>query len=276
MRQVCAPGLKEAQTPQAHPAHAIQRRQRGSSSVFTRVRDTPAEPSRRSGPEKRDCPQSVETLSSPATPATPANIVQGLPDWASQINNTDTVAAVAQILQSPQGQQLQQLVQSLQMQQQKPQPSLLQALDAGLVVQLQALTAQLTAAATANSMNPLEQRVSSFNKKLLGPFDFGNDSDRGDDSKKESSSSQMPMVSEPSSLFHQLAEQLQQQNLEQFQKQLLEHHQQKAMSMEGQDSIFGHENSNAQSGSQQQLSEQDNKLDDTIDNQQQVCMTSGT
>lgn len=40
-----------------------------------------------------------------------------------------------------------------------------------------------------------------------------------------------PMVSEPinSSLFHQLAEQLQQQNMEQFQKQLLEHqqHQQK-------------------------------------------------
>lgn len=63
--------------------------------------------------------------------------------------------------------QLQQLVQSLQMQQQKPQPSLLQALDAGLVVQLQALTAQLTAAATANSLNPLEQRVSSFNKVML-------------------------------------------------------------------------------------------------------------
>lgn len=63
--------------------------------------------------------------------------------------------------------QLQQLVQSLQMQQQKPQPSLLQALDAGLVVQLQALTAQLTAAATANSLNPLEQRVSTFNKVML-------------------------------------------------------------------------------------------------------------
>lgn len=65
--------------------------------------------------------------------------------------------------------QLQQLVQSLQLQQQKPQPSLLQALDAGLVVQLQALTAQLTAAATANSLNPLEQRVSSFNKVMLQP-----------------------------------------------------------------------------------------------------------
>ncbi|XP_074548082.1 SR-related and CTD-associated factor 8 [Halichoeres trimaculatus] len=220
-------------------------------------------------------PVNNTTPGTPATPATPANIVQGLPDWASQITNTDTVAAVAQILQSPQGQQLQQLVQSLQMQQQKPQPSLLQALDAGLVVQLQALTAQLTAAATANSLNPLEQRVSSFNKKLLGPFDFGNDSERGEESKKDTSSSQLPMVSEPinSSLFHQLAEQLQQQNLEQFQKQLLEHqqHQQKALSLEGQDSIFGQENSVAtgQSSSQPQLPDQDSKVDDSIDNQQQ-------
>uniref|UniRef100_A0A3Q1GFZ9 SR-related CTD associated factor 8 n=1 Tax=Acanthochromis polyacanthus TaxID=80966 RepID=A0A3Q1GFZ9_9TELE len=217
-------------------------------------------------------PVNNTTPGTPATPATPANIVQGLPDWASQITNTDTVAAVAQILQSPQGQQLQQLVQSLQMQQQKPQPSLLQALDAGLVVQLQALTAQLTAAATANSLNPLEQRVSSFNKKLLGPFDFGNDSERSEETKKDSSSSQLPMVSEPinSSLFHQLAEQLQQQNLEQFQKQLLEH-QQKAMSIEGQDSIFGQENpvAGAQSSSQSQLPEPENKLDDSIDNQQQ-------
>ncbi|KAG7509695.1 SCAF8 isoform X1 [Solea senegalensis] len=219
-------------------------------------------------------PVNNTTPGTPATPATPANLVQGLPDWASQINNTDTVAAVAQILQSPQGQQLQQLVQSLQMQQQKPQPSLLQALDAGLVVQLQALTAQLTAAATANSLNPLEQRVSSFNKKLLGPFDFGNDNERGEESKKDSSSSQLPMVSEPinSSLFHQLAEQLQQQNLEQFQKQLLEHqqHQQKAMSIEGQDSMYGQENSvTAQSSSQPQLPEPENKMDDSIDNQQQ-------
>lgn len=53
------------------------------------------------------------------------------------------------------------------MQQQKPQPSLLQALDAGLVVQLQALTAQLTAAAAAaNTLNPLEQSV-SFNKVVI-------------------------------------------------------------------------------------------------------------
>ncbi|KAM9787178.1 SR-related and CTD-associated factor 8 isoform X1 [Syngnathus typhle] len=217
-------------------------------------------------------PVNNTTPGTPATPATPANIVQGLPDWASQITNTDTVAAVAQILQTPQGQQLQQLVQSLQMQQQKPQPSLLQALDAGLVVQLQALTAQLTAAATANSLNPLEQRVSSFNKKLLGQFDFGNEAERVEEAKKEAASSQLPMVSEPmnSSLFHQLAEQLQQQNLEQFQKQLLEH-QQKAMSIDGQDTLYGQENSvaTAQTSCQPQLPEPEIKMDDTIDNQQQ-------
>lgn len=44
------------------------------------------------------------------------------------------------------------------------------------------------------------------------------------------------------------------------------------MSIEGQDSIFGQENSvaTAQSSSQAQLPEPDNKLDDSIDNQQQV------
>lgn len=220
-------------------------------------------------------PVNSTTPGTPATPATPANIVQSLPDWASQISNTDTVAAVAQILQSPQGQQLQQLVQSLQMQQQKPQPSLLQALDAGLVVQLQALTAQLTAAATANKLNPLEQRVSSFNKKLLGQFDFGNESEHSEDSKKDSASSQIPVLSESinSSIFHQLAEHLQQQNLEQFQKQLMEHqqHQQKSMSMESQEAIFGTENSapSGQSSGSLQLQDQDAKIDDSIDNQQQ-------
>lgn len=122
------------------------------------------------------------------------------------------------------------------------------------------------------------------------------------------------MVSEPinSSLFHQLAEQLQQQNLEQFQKQLLEHQQKvvatttspksvssrgsalelvlerlsacvglhcshssffQAITIEGQDSLFGPENSvaNSQNSSQPQLPEPSSKLDDSIDNQQQVC-----
>uniref|UniRef100_A0A4W3H5U5 SR-related CTD associated factor 8 n=1 Tax=Callorhinchus milii TaxID=7868 RepID=A0A4W3H5U5_CALMI len=193
---------------------------------------------------------SSNTPGTPATPATPANVVQNLPDsWASisQMSNTDTIAAVAQLLQSPQGQQLQQLVQSLQMQQQKPQPSLLQALDAGLVVQLQALTAQLTAAATAaNTLNPLEQRL-NFNKVL-------------------------PLVTETmnTSLFQQLAEQFQQQNFEQFRQQLMEQ-QQQTQQVQSQEVTFGSEKSVTPSqGSTQLLLEQEIKMEDSLEQQQQV------
>lgn len=48
------------------------------------------------------------------------------------------------------------------------------------------------------------------------------------------------------------------------------------MGIEGHDSMFGQENSvaTAQSSSQPQLPEPDNKLDDSIDNQQQVSNSS--
>uniref|UniRef100_A0A674I0E5 SR-related CTD associated factor 8 n=1 Tax=Terrapene triunguis TaxID=2587831 RepID=A0A674I0E5_9SAUR len=218
---------------------------------------------------------SNNTPGTPVTPVTPANVVQSLPDpWVSQIANTDTLAAVAQILQSPQGQQLQQLIQTLQIQQQKPQPSLLQALDAGLVVQLQALTAQLTAAAAAaNTLNPLEQNV-SFNKKLMDRFDFGEEPDLSEEPKKETPNSQLPLVSESvnNSLFHQLAEQLQQQNLEHLRQQLLEQQQpQKASPEENQEGNFGseHSASPSQGSSQQQFLEVETNLDDSMDIQQQ-------
>uniref|UniRef100_A0A8C3S1A8 SR-related CTD associated factor 8 n=1 Tax=Chelydra serpentina TaxID=8475 RepID=A0A8C3S1A8_CHESE len=218
---------------------------------------------------------SNNTPGTPVTPVTPANVVQSLPDpWVSQIANTDTLAAVAQILQSPQGQQLQQLIQTLQIQQQKPQPSLLQALDAGLVVQLQALTAQLTAAAAAaNTLNPLEQNV-SFNKKLMDRFDFGEEPELSEEPKKETPTSQLPLVSESvnNSLFHQLAEQLQQQNLEHLRQQLLEQQQpQKASPEENQEGNFGseHSASPSQGSSQQQFLEVETNLDDSMDIQQQ-------
>ncbi|KFO87916.1 Protein SCAF8, partial [Buceros rhinoceros silvestris] len=218
---------------------------------------------------------SNNTPGTPVTPVTPANVVQSLPDpWVSQIANTDTLAAVAQILQSPQGQQLQQLIQTLQIQQQKPQPSLLQALDAGLVVQLQALTAQLTAAAAAaNTLNPLEQSV-SFNKKLMDRFDFGEESEQNEEPKKETPTSQLPLVPESvnNSLFHQLAEQLQQQNLEHLRQQLLEQQQpQKASPEENQEVNFGseHSASPSQGSSQQQFLEVETNVDDSMDIQQQ-------
>ncbi|KAJ7400798.1 Protein SCAF8 [Pitangus sulphuratus] len=219
---------------------------------------------------------SNNTPGTPVTPVTPANVAQSLPDpWVSQIANTDTLAAVAQILQSPQGQQLQQLIQTLQIQQQKPQPSLLQALDAGLVVQLQALTAQLTAAAAAaNTLNPLDQSV-SFNKKLMDRFDFGEESEQNEEPKKETPSSQLPLVPESvnNSLFHQLAEQLQQQNLEHLRQQLLEQQQQpqKASPEENQEGNFGseHSASPSQGSSQQQFLEVETNVDDSMDIQQQ-------
>ncbi|KAF6115998.1 SR-related CTD associated factor 8 [Phyllostomus discolor] len=215
------------------------------------------------------------TPGTPVTPVTPANVVQGLPDpWVSQIANTDTLTAVAQILQSPQGQQFQQLIQTLQIQQQKPQPSILQALDAGLVVQLQALTAQLTAAAAAaNTLNPLEPGV-SFNKKLMDRFDFGEDSEHSEEPKKEIPTSQLSHVSESvnNSIFHQIAEQLQQQNLEHLRQQLLEQQQpQKATPQDSQEGTFGseHSASPSQGSSQQHFLEPEANLDDSIDIQQQ-------
>ncbi|XP_056423018.1 SR-related and CTD-associated factor 8 isoform X2 [Hyla sarda] len=213
------------------------------------------------------------TPGTPATPVTPANVVQGIPDpWIAQITNTDTLAAVAQILQSPQGQQLQQLVQSLHVQQQKPQPSLLQALDAGLVVQLQALTAQLTAAAAAsNTLNPLEQSV-SLSKKLMDRFDFGEDKSQNEDSKKDGS--QIPLVPDSvnNSLFHQLAEHLQQQNLEHLRHQFLEQqHTPKMTAQENQDMMSESENSAtpSQDDSQQAFREKDQQLHTSLSIQQE-------
>ncbi|XP_072907215.1 SR-related and CTD-associated factor 8 [Hemitrygon akajei] len=219
---------------------------------------------------------SSNTPGTPATPATPANVVQNLPDaWASisQLSNSDTIAAVAQLLQSPQGQQLQQLVQNLQMQQQKPQPSLLQALDAGLVVQLQALTAQLTAAATANTLNPLEPGL-NFNKKLLDRFEYDEEHDPSDEAKKETSTSQLPLVTETmnTSLFQQLAEQFQQQNFEQLQQQLMEQQQtQQNAALDSQEVTFGSEQSAtpSQGSTHHQQQEQEVRVEDPLEQQQQ-------
>ncbi|XP_078505305.1 SR-related and CTD-associated factor 8 [Lissotriton helveticus] len=217
-------------------------------------------------------------MGTPVTPVPQANISASMPDpWGTQMPNSDTLTAVAQILQSPQGQQLQQLVQTLQIQQQKPQPSLLQALDAGLVVQLQALTAQLTAAAASSSLNPLEQTV-SLSKRLMDTFDFVDDTDHGDESKMEAPTSQHSLVSETlnSSLFQQLAEHLQQQNLEHLRQQIMEQPsqtitQENQESQESQEVTFGSENSGSpsQGSSQQQFQEAESKLEESREMEQE-------
>ncbi|EMP38081.1 Protein SCAF8, partial [Chelonia mydas] len=193
--------------------------------------------------------------------------------FAPRFSN-NIISTFQNLYRCPGDDKLQQLIQTLQIQQQKPQPSLLQALDAGLVVQLQALTAQLTAAAAAaNTLNPLEQNV-SFNKKLMDRFDFGEEPELSEEPKKETPTSQLPLVSESvnNSLFHQLAEQLQQQNLEHLRQQLLEQQQpQKASPEENQEGNFGseHSASPSQGSSQQQFLEVETNLDDSMDIQQQ-------
>ncbi|NWU72631.1 SCAF8 protein, partial [Pterocles burchelli] len=110
--------------------------------------------------------------------------------------------------------------------------------------------------------------------KLMDRFDFGEESEQNEEPKKETPPSQLPLVPESvnNSLFHQLAEQLQQQNLEHLRQQLLEQQQpQKASPEENQEGNFGseHSASPSQGSSQQQFLEVETNVDDSMDIQQQ-------
>ncbi|KFQ00804.1 Protein SCAF8, partial [Haliaeetus albicilla] len=110
--------------------------------------------------------------------------------------------------------------------------------------------------------------------KLMDRFDFGEESEQNEEPKKETPTSQLPLVPESvnNSLFHQLAEQLQQQNLEHLRQQLLEQQQpQKASPEENQEGNFGseHSASPSQGSSQQQFLEVETNVDDSMDIQQQ-------
>ncbi|KFV58242.1 Protein SCAF8, partial [Tyto alba] len=110
--------------------------------------------------------------------------------------------------------------------------------------------------------------------KLMDRFDFGEESEQSEEPKKETPTSQLPLVPESvnNSLFHQLAEQLQQQNLEHLRQQLLEQQQpQKASPEENQEGNFGseHSASPSQGSSQQQFLEVETNVDDSMDIQQQ-------
>ncbi|OXB83735.1 UNVERIFIED_CONTAM: hypothetical protein H355_013090 [Colinus virginianus] len=111
-------------------------------------------------------------------------------------------------------------------------------------------------------------------QKLMDRFDFGEESEQNEEPKKETPTSQLPLVPESvnNSLFHQLAEQLQQQNLEHLRQQLLEQQQpQKASPEENQEGNFGseHSASPSQGSSQQQFLEAETNVDDSMDIQQQ-------
>ncbi|XP_034371647.1 SR-related and CTD-associated factor 4 isoform X2 [Arvicanthis niloticus] len=95
-----------------------------------------------------------------------------------QLPSSDAFAAVAQLFQTTQGQQLQQILQTFQ-QPPKPQSP---ALDSAVMAQVQAITAQLKTAPT----QPPEQKT-AFDKKLLDRFDYDDEPEAVEDSKKEDS-----------------------------------------------------------------------------------------
>uniref|UniRef100_Q5BJ33 Splicing factor, arginine/serine-rich 15 n=1 Tax=Xenopus tropicalis TaxID=8364 RepID=Q5BJ33_XENTR len=94
-----------------------------------------------------------------------------------QLPTPDAFAAVAQLFQSTQGQQLQQILQTFQ-QPPKPQSP---AIDENVFAQVQAITSQLNAPAHQ------PERKTAFDK-LLDRFDYDDEPDATEESKKEASS----------------------------------------------------------------------------------------
>ncbi|KAM9566524.1 SR-related and CTD-associated factor 4 isoform 3-T3 [Guaruba guarouba] len=116
-------------------------------------------------------------------PQVTANSVPTVP----QLPSSDAFAAVAQLFQTTQGQQLQQILQTFQ-QPQKPQSPVI---DNTVMAQVQAITAQLKTTAAQQpeqkaAFPPPEQKT-SFDKKLLDRFDYDDEPEAVEDSKKEDS-----------------------------------------------------------------------------------------
>lgn len=102
-----------------------------------------------------------------------------------QLPSSDAFAAVAQLFQTTQGQQLQQILQTFQ-QPPKPQSP---ALDNAVMAQVQAITAQLKTAPTQppeqKAAFPPPEQKTAFDKKLLDRFDYDDEPEAMEDTKKE-------------------------------------------------------------------------------------------
>ncbi|ERE76719.1 splicing factor, arginine/serine-rich 15-like protein [Cricetulus griseus] len=103
----------------------------------------------------------------------------------AQLPSSDAFAAVAQLFQTTQGQQLQQILQTFQ-QPPKPQSP---ALDNAVMAQVQAITAQLKTAPTQppeqKAAFPPPEQKTAFDKKLLDRFDYDDEPEAMEDTKKE-------------------------------------------------------------------------------------------
>ncbi|XP_072471102.1 SR-related and CTD-associated factor 4 isoform X2 [Notamacropus eugenii] len=117
------------------------------------------------------------------TPQVTTNSVPTMP----QLPSSDAFAAVAQLFQTTQGQQLQQILQTFQ-QPSKPQSP---AIDNSVMAQVQAITAQLKTTTTQppeqKASFPQPEQKTTFDK-LLDRFDYDDEPEAAEESKKEDSS----------------------------------------------------------------------------------------
>ncbi|XP_076876240.1 SR-related and CTD-associated factor 4 isoform X2 [Brachyhypopomus gauderio] len=127
---------------------------------------------------------------SPPSPARevenhPAVSVNSLPVSVPSLQNSDALAAVAQLFQSSQGQQLQQMLQTFQ-QPSKPQSPVVENI-ATAPIQVPPVSVQPSpglAPCIPHASQPVERKA-TFDKKILDRFDYDDEPDGGDESKKD-------------------------------------------------------------------------------------------
>ncbi|XP_060090323.1 SR-related and CTD-associated factor 4 isoform X2 [Heteronotia binoei] len=161
----------------------------------------------------------------PATtiPSDPPQVASNSVPAVPQLPSSDAFAAVAQLFQTSQGQQLQQILQTFQ-QPPKPQSPVI---DNNMMAQVQAITAQLQTTTTQPSEQthdfPAPEQKTSFDK-LLDRFDYDDEPEAVEESKKEDSS---PSPSVSQQAFGFPGEGIQQPiypqlpNIDQFQQRML-------------------------------------------------------
>ncbi|XP_036379358.1 SR-related and CTD-associated factor 4 isoform X1 [Megalops cyprinoides] len=166
------------------------------------------------GPDAGSPSTPVKVAAEPQPSVTANSIVAAVP----QLQNSDAFAAVAQLFQSSQGQQLQQMLQTFQ-QPGKPQSP---ALENNMMTQL-----QHHAAGTQHNPlapQPVEQKA-AFDKvtKLLDRFDYDDEPEGGEDTKKEETTPVAPAFGFPENVQQQAYPQLSAQipHMEHFPTQMM-------------------------------------------------------
>ncbi|KYO22758.1 splicing factor, arginine/serine-rich 15 isoform B [Alligator mississippiensis] len=148
-------------------------------------------------------PMAENTSNNEGSPPPPAKVPSEPPQVTAnsvptvpQLPSSDAFAAVAQLFQTTQGQQLQQILQTFQ-QPPKPQSPVI---DNTVMAHVQAITAQLKTTATQppeqKAAFPPPEQKTSFDKKLLDRFDYDDEPEAVDDSKKEDTAPS-PSISQP-------------------------------------------------------------------------------